>query len=64
MTTARLRTLGTTWAAVRRTAPTQPHPVIPRRPPGNAPLGVPLSVHDRLRDALGVGGVPPRGGGR
>jgi hemerythrin-like domain-containing protein len=52
--TARLRTLGTAWAAVRRTAPTHPHPVVPRRPPGNALLGVPLSIYDRLRDALGA----------
>ncbi|MFI9152437.1 hemerythrin domain-containing protein [Streptomyces sp. NPDC053367] len=52
--TARLRALGTTWAAVRQTAPTHPHPVIPRRPPGNALLGVPLSVYDRLRDILGM----------
>lgn len=58
--TARLRTLGTTWAAVRRTAPTHPHPVVPRRPPGNALLGVPLSVYDRVRDALGMGGSASR----
>lgn len=32
MDTARLRKLGTTWAAVRQTASTHPHPVIPRRP--------------------------------
>ncbi|MEV6022118.1 hemerythrin domain-containing protein [Streptomyces sp. NPDC052036] len=47
-------TLGTTWAAVRQTAPTHPHPVIPRRPPGNALLGVPLS------DALGIGSSASR----
>ncbi|WP_053851640.1 hemerythrin domain-containing protein [Streptomyces sp. NRRL B-24085] len=58
--TARLRTLGTTWAAVRHTAPTRPHPVVPRRPPGNALLGVPLSVYDRVRDALGRGGSAAR----
>ncbi|MEV5144825.1 hemerythrin domain-containing protein [Streptomyces sp. NPDC052727] len=62
MNTARLRTLGTTWAAVRQTAPTHPHPVIPRRPPGNALLGVPLSVYDRVRDALGTGGSASRRG--
>ncbi|MEU6602516.1 hemerythrin domain-containing protein [Streptomyces flaveolus] len=60
--TARLRTLGTTWAAVRQTAPTHPHPVIPRRPPGNALLGVPLSVYDRVRDALGIGSSASRRG--
>ncbi|GAA3501715.1 hypothetical protein GCM10019016_088220 [Streptomyces prasinosporus] len=53
MDPVRLRALGTAWETVRRTAPTHPHPVVPRRPPGNALLGVPLSVHDRVRDALG-----------
>ncbi|MGW0087359.1 hemerythrin domain-containing protein [Streptomyces sp. NPDC003393] len=52
--TARLRRLGMTWAAVRQTAPTHPHPVVPRRPPGNALLGIPLSLYDRVRDALGI----------
>ncbi|CAL9615144.1 hypothetical protein SUDANB6_05732 [Streptomyces sp. enrichment culture] len=51
--TAQLRRLGTAWETVRRTAPTHPHPVVPRRPPGNALLGVPLSLYDRVRDALG-----------
>jgi hemerythrin superfamily protein len=60
--TARLRTLGTTWAAVRQTAPTHPHPVVPRRPPVNALLGVPLSVYDRVRDALGISGSASRRG--
>ncbi|CAL9672616.1 hemerythrin domain-containing protein [Streptomyces sp. enrichment culture] len=60
--TVRLRKLGTTWAAVRQTAPTHPHPVIPRRPPGNALLGVPLSVYDRVRDALGIGSSASRRG--
>ncbi|MEV6116996.1 hypothetical protein AB0L59_32070 [Streptomyces sp. NPDC052109] len=54
MDTGRLRTLGTTWAAVRQTAAMHPHPVIPRRPPGNALLGVPLS------DALGIGSSASR----
>ncbi|WP_077800876.1 hemerythrin domain-containing protein [Streptomyces sp. JHA26] len=62
MNTARLRKLGAAWAAVRQTAPTHPHPVVPRRPPGNALLGVPLSVYDRVRDVLGPGGSAPRGG--
>lgn len=52
---AQLRRLGAGWETVRRTAPTHPHPVVPRRPPGNAVLGVPLSLFDRARDALGVG---------
>ncbi|MER7576192.1 hemerythrin domain-containing protein [Streptomyces sp. NPDC126514] len=49
-----LRRLGTAWDTVRRSAPTHPHPVIPRRPPGNAVLGVPLSLYDRMRDAFGL----------
>lgn len=57
MDTARLRRLGTAWETVRQTAPTHPHPVVPRRPPGNAILGVPLSLYDRTRDVLGPGGT-------
>ncbi|MGW0846767.1 hemerythrin domain-containing protein [Streptomyces sp. NPDC002787] len=33
---AQLHRLGAAWEAVRRSAPTHPHPVVPRRPPGNA----------------------------
>lgn len=51
----RLRRLGAAWETVRESAPTRPHPVVPRRPPGNAVLGVPLSLYDRLRDGLGLG---------
>ncbi|THA46203.1 hemerythrin domain-containing protein [Streptomyces sp. A1136] len=47
---ARLRSLGTAWETVRRTAPTHPHPSVPRRPPGNALAGLPLSLYDRARD--------------
>ncbi|MBI0297636.1 hemerythrin domain-containing protein [Streptomyces sp. PRKS01-29] len=50
-----LRRLGASWEAVRKSAPTHPHPVVPRRPPGNAVLGVPLSLYDRIRDGLGLG---------
>ncbi|GAA2248933.1 hypothetical protein GCM10010145_15380 [Streptomyces ruber] len=50
----RLRRVGAAWEAVRRTAPTHPHPAVPRRPPGNAVLGVPLSGFDRLRDLAPV----------
>jgi hypothetical protein len=53
---AHLSRLGTAWETVRKSAPTHPHPVIPRRPPGNAVLGVPLSAYDRMRDTLGLGG--------
>ncbi|MEC3992743.1 hemerythrin domain-containing protein [Actinacidiphila sp. DG2A-62] len=49
--TRRLREIGAAWEGVRRTAPTHPHPAVPRRPPGNALLGIPLSPFDRLRDA-------------
>ncbi|MEW1683137.1 hemerythrin domain-containing protein [Streptomyces sp. T12] len=46
----KLRRIGAAWEAVRATAPTRPHPGVPRRPPGNALRGVPLSAFDRLRD--------------
>ena len=48
----RLRALGVAWEAVRRTAPTRPHPVVSRRPPGNALAALPLTVLDRGRDLL------------
>jgi hypothetical protein len=48
----RLQVLGLAWEAVRRTAPTRPHPVVSRRPPGNALAGLPLTLLDRSRDAL------------
>ena len=51
----RLRRLGVAWEAVRRTAPTRPHPVVSRRPPGNALAALPLTVIDRSRDALDSG---------
>ncbi len=51
---ARLRQLGIAWEAVRRTAPTRPHPVVSRRPPGNALAALPLTVIDRSRDLLDV----------
>ncbi|MCQ0003138.1 hypothetical protein [Streptomyces sudanensis] len=59
--TARLRRLGSAWEAVRRTAPTRPHPAVPRRPPANALLGVPLSALDRVRDLLPAGTRVTRG---
>jgi hemerythrin superfamily protein len=52
----RLRMLGVAWEAVRRTAPTRPHPVVSRRPPGNALAALPLTVIDRSRDLLDAGG--------
>lgn len=51
----RLRVLGVAWEAVRRTAPTRPHPAVSRRPPGNALAALPLTVLDRSRDALDAG---------
>jgi hemerythrin superfamily protein len=48
----RLRQLGVVWELVRRTAPTRPHPVVSRRPPGNALAALPLTVLDRGRDRL------------
>lgn len=56
MDTAGLRRLGAAWETVRGTAPTHPHPLIPRRPPDNAVLGVPLSLYDRARIAFGSAG--------
>lgn len=44
--------LGFAWEAVRQTAPTRPHPVVARRPPGNVAAAVPLTLTDRLRDRL------------
>ncbi|WNG87455.1 hemerythrin domain-containing protein [Mycobacterium sp. ITM-2016-00317] len=44
--------LGTAWEAVRRTAPTRPHPVVARRPPGNVMAAPPLTLIDRSRDRL------------
>ncbi|MEU0306479.1 hemerythrin domain-containing protein [Streptomyces cyaneofuscatus] len=49
---AQLGRLGVAWETVRRSAPTHPHPAVPRRPPGNALLGVPLSAYDRLHDGV------------
>jgi hemerythrin superfamily protein len=48
----RLRVLGVAWEAVRRTAPTRPHPLVSRRPPGNALAALPLTVLDHGRDLL------------
>jgi hypothetical protein len=49
---ADLRRLGFTWELVRRTAPTRPHPVVARRPPGNVLSALPLTAIDRSRDFL------------
>jgi len=47
-----LRRVGLLWTAVRTVAPTRPHPVVSRRPPGNVLAAAPLSVLDRSRDRL------------
>jgi hypothetical protein len=58
---AALQRLGRSWELVRRIAPTRPHPVVSRRPPGNVLSALPLSLVDRSRDALdGVGRRWPR----
>jgi hypothetical protein len=54
LTVRQLRQLGAAWEAVRRTAPTRPHPVVSRRPPGNAVAALPLTVLDNLRDLCEV----------
>jgi hypothetical protein len=63
-----LRRLGWTWEAVRRTAPTRPHAVVARRPPGNVLAALPLSAIDRTRDFLDrlerTAPEPVAGGGR
>jgi len=50
--TQELRRVGWQWEVVRRTAPTRPHPVVARRPPGNVVAALPLSVIDRTRDRV------------
>jgi hypothetical protein len=52
LTPVQLRRLGRTWELVRRTAPTRPHAVVSRRPPGNLLAAAPLTVLDRTRDGL------------
>lgn len=52
LTAGQLRRLGRAWHLVRLTAPTRPHALVSRRPPGNALSGLPLTVLDRSRDQL------------
>jgi hemerythrin superfamily protein len=52
LTPRELQRLGRSWEAVRRTAPTRPHPVVSRRPPGNVLAALPLTLIDRSRDVL------------
>jgi len=55
LTEVQLRRLGRAWELVRRTAPTRPHAVVSRRPPGNIVSGLPLALIDRTRDLLDRG---------
>jgi hemerythrin superfamily protein len=48
----RLRLIGWQWELVRRISPTRAHPVVSRRPPGQALSALPLTVLDRARDLL------------
>jgi hemerythrin superfamily protein len=52
LTPAQLKLLGLAWEVVRRVAPTRPHPIVSRRPPGNVLSALPLSLLDRTRDRL------------
>lgn len=52
LTPAQLKLLGFAWEVVRRIAPTRPHPIVSRRPPGNVLSALPLSLLDRSRDRL------------
>ena len=56
VSTTTLRRLGVAWELVRRAAPTRAHPLVARRPPGNAVAAVPLSLIDRTRDGLDYAG--------
>jgi hypothetical protein len=63
-----LRALGLRWELVRRIAPTRPHPLVSRRPPGQALSALPLTVLDRGRGravpaatARGAHSDPPAG---
>ena len=58
------RRLGVAWELVRRVAPTRPHPVVARRPPGNVLSALPLSVLDRSRDRLDRSARSARGPAR
>jgi hypothetical protein len=60
LTDHELRRLGSGWELVRRTAPTRPHPVVARRPPGNVLAALPLSLIDRTRDLLDRAARHPR----
>jgi len=54
LTDRQLRRLGLAWEAVRLIAPTRPHPIVSRRPPGNVLSALPLANLDRCRDGVDV----------
>jgi Hemerythrin HHE cation binding domain len=62
LSTQELRRAGRAWDSVRRIAPTRPHPVVARRPPGNVLSALPLTLLDRTRDRLD--GIARRSDGR
>ncbi len=57
-----LRDLGRDLAALKRAAPTRPHPASPDTPPGNFLAGPMAAIYDRSRDA--VRDMAERGSGR
>ncbi len=59
---ADLRDLGRSLVALKRVAPTRPHPSSPDTPPGNLLAGPVASVYDRGRDV--VRGLAERGARR
>jgi hemerythrin superfamily protein len=52
-----LRELGSKVEAVKKVAPTRPHPSAPDQPPGDKILGPVVGLFDRMRDAVGRRGA-------
>ncbi|NUR07413.1 MAG: hemerythrin domain-containing protein [Nocardioidaceae bacterium] len=44
--------LGDKLTKAKKLAPTRPHPSMPKEPPGDMLVGVPLGVFDRVRDLM------------
>jgi hypothetical protein len=63
-TVAQQRLIGIAWEAARQIAPTRPHPIVSRRPPGNVFSALPLSIIDRLRDGVDARRFRQRAGAR
>ena len=61
LTRFQLRSLGLAWELVRVIAPTRPHPLVSRRPPGNVLSALPLALIDRCRDFIDSGRHARRG---